>query len=68
MSQYNDYPADQIAAKLAEVIEFESKYGEKAITRAWRKWCTDDEYRMREWKFRQATTKNIESTKNYVTL
>lgn len=68
MSQYNDYPADQIAAKLAEVIEFESKYGEKDITKAWRKWCTDDEYRIREWKFRQATANNIKLTKDYTTL
>jgi|TARA_R110000823_G_C15669589_1_gene472969 hypothetical protein len=68
MSQYNDYPADQISAKLAQVIEFESKYGEKPITKAWRKWCTDDKYRQNEWKFRQATANNVKSNINYITL
>lgn len=54
MSQYNDYPVDQIAAKLAQVVEFENKYKPNSTTKAWRKWCTDHDYRQKEWEFRQS--------------
>jgi|TARA_B110001452_G_scaffold39744_1_gene30477 hypothetical protein len=60
-SEYNDYPADEIAAKLKQVIAFENKYKPNSITKSWRKWCTDDEYRKREWSFRQATANNLKS-------
>ena len=50
---YKDYPADKIAAKLKQVQEFEAKYGESTRTIAWKKWCTDINYRKREWQFRQ---------------
>ena len=54
-TQFKDYPAEQIQAKLNQVIEYESKYGSNNITKAWRKWCESIEYRKREWEFRQAT-------------
>ena len=63
--QYNDYPAEQIAAKLKQVEEFESKFGEKPSSKAWRKWCTDAKYRQNEWKFRQATAANIKPNVDY---
>ena len=52
--QFNDYPSDQIQAKLKQVTEFEAKYGESTRTKAWKKWCTDTKYRQNEWQFRQA--------------
>lgn len=65
MSQYKDYPADQIAAKLKQIDEFEAKWGEKPVSKAWRKWCTDYEYRKREWQFRQSVANSIKPDINY---
>lgn len=65
MSQYKDYPADQIAAKLKQIDEFEAKWGEKPVSKAWRKWCTDYEYRKREWQFRQSVANSIKPNINY---
>ena len=62
MSEFKDYPADQIAAKLKQVYEFENKYKPNTTTKAWRKWCTDPEYRKREWQLCQNVAKSI--TKN----
>lgn len=53
MKEFKDYPAEKIADKLNQVIEFEAKYGESMRTTAWKKWCTDVNYRRREWAFRQ---------------
>ena len=53
--EYKDYPQEKITAKLKQVEEFESKYGESTRTIAWKKWCTDINYRRREWEFRLAT-------------
>ena len=50
--------SEQIAAKLKQVEEFEAKYGENTTTRAWRKWCTDEQYRNREIQFRNAVSKS----------
>ena len=61
-SEFKDYPADKIAAKLKQVEEFENKYKPNVTTRGWRKWCTDPEYRKREWQLRQNVAKSI--TKN----
>lgn len=55
-TQFKDYPADQIQAKLNQVIEYESKYGSNTVTQAWRKWCESIEYRKREWQFRQGVS------------
>lgn len=52
--QFKDYPAEQIAEKLAQVEDFEKNYGVNNRTKSWRKWCTDYEYRKREWQFRQS--------------
>ena len=65
MSQYKDYPADQIAAKLKQIDEFEAKWGEKPVSKAWRKWCADYEYRKREWQFRQSVANSIKPNINY---
>ena len=54
VTQFKDYPAGQIQAKLNQVIEYESKYGSNTVTQAWRKWCESIEYRKREWQFRQS--------------
>ncbi len=54
--------SEQIAAKLKQVEEFEAKWGENTTTRAWRKWCTDEQYRNREIQFRNAVA---ESAKVY---
>ena len=51
--EFKDYPAKQIADKLKQVEEYETKYGSNTITIAWRKWCTSPEYRKNEWQFRQ---------------
>ncbi len=42
-----------IIDKLQLVDEFETKYKPNTHSIAMRKWCTDYEYRKREWKFRQ---------------
>jgi hypothetical protein len=52
-SKFKDYPADQIAAKLKQVQEFEAKYGESLRTKSIKKWCTNAKYRQDEWQFRQ---------------
>mgnify|MGYP003133547098 FL=1 len=50
---FKDYPQEKIQAKLKDVEEFEAKYGTSNLTESWRKWCTDYEYRKREWQWRQ---------------
>ena len=55
MTKFKDYSKQMIADKLKQVQEFEAKYGECTRTVAWRKWCTDANYRKREWQFRQAS-------------
>ena len=55
--QFKDYDADKIAAKLKQAQDFESKYGVNDTSKAWIKWCTDYEYRKREWQWRQGLAK-----------
>jgi hypothetical protein len=62
--EFKDYDAKKIAAKLKQVQEFEAKYGENDSVRGWKKWCTDYEYRKREWKFRQGIAKYNENPLN----
>ena len=50
--------SEQIAAKLKQVEEFEAKWGENTTTRAWRKWCTDEQYRNREIQFRNSVAES----------
>ena len=51
--QFTDYDAEAIAAKLKQVNDFEAKYGENDMSKSWRKWCNSQEYRRREWLWRQ---------------
>ena len=60
--KFKDYPADQIQAKLKQIDEFEAKYGPKATSKSWRKWCTDYKYRKQEWQFRQNLANSIQNT------
>ena len=55
--QFKDYNADKISAKLKQVQEFEAKYGANDTSRGWIKWCTDVNYRKREWQWRQNIAK-----------
>ena len=64
--KFKDYPADQIQAKLKQVDEFEAKYGPKATSKSWRKWCTDYNYRKQEWQFRQNIAKSMEYKQNTI--
>jgi hypothetical protein len=64
-NKFNDYPSDQIQAKLKQVVEFESKYGESSRTKSWKKWCTDTEYRQNEWRFRQNVANSINPNVDY---
>jgi site-specific recombinase len=48
-----------IKNKLRQVEEFEAKHGENHITRSRRKWCTDEQYRANETKFRQAIANTV---------
>ena len=52
---------EAIENKLKQVEEFEAKYGETHITRSWRKWCNDEQYRANEKKFREAIANTIKS-------
>ena len=63
--KYKDYPQDQIDAKLKQVEKFELKFGVKPISKSWRKWCTDSEYRQNEWKFRQNIANSIKPNVDY---
>ena len=50
---------EMIAEKLKQVDEFEAKYGVNIETKAWRKWCTDEQYRRREQEFRNGVANTI---------
>lgn len=43
-----------IAKKLQQIDEFEANFNPNTDSRAMKKWCTDYEYRKREWEFRQS--------------
>ena len=53
-NKFKDFDPAKIAAKLKQVEEFEVKYGSNDMTKAWYKWCTNYEYRKKEWEWRQA--------------
>lgn len=46
-----------ITKKLKQIDEFEANYNPNTNSRAMYKWCTDYEYRKREWEFRQSLAK-----------
>ena len=58
---FKDYDASKIAIKLKQVEDFEAKYGENNTSRGWKKWCTDINYRKREWQWRQNLAKGNEA-------
>ena len=64
--QFTDYDADKIAAKLKQVEDFEAKYGENDMSKSWRKWCNDHQYRRREWLWRQNLAKANEELNNTI--
>lgn len=66
MKQFVDYPAEKIAEKMKTVEEFEAKWGENTMSRAWRKWCTSYEYRKREWEWRQSLAASVRPDVNYL--
>lgn len=50
---------EQIAEKLKQIEGFEARFGPNLETRAWRKWCTDPQYRKREQEQRNAVADYI---------
>lgn len=42
-----------ITDKLQQIDEFEANFRPNTASKAMYKWCTDYEYRKREWQFRQ---------------
>jgi len=44
-----------ITKKLQEIDEFEANFRPNTASKAMYKWCTDYDYRKREWQFRTAT-------------
>lgn len=50
---------EMIAEKLRQVYEFEAQFGANVETKAWRKWCTDEQYRRREQEQRNAVANYI---------
>ena len=52
---------EAIENKLRQVEEFEAKYGENHITRSWRKWCTNEQYRLKEIQFREAISNTVKA-------
>ena len=57
MMEFVDYPQDKIQAKLKQAQEFEARFGSNDTSRGWIKWCTDVNYRKREWQWRQNIAK-----------
>jgi len=53
-----------ITKKLQQIDEFEANFNPNTTSRAMKKWCTDYEYRKREWQFRNAVA-NYASVKGH---
>ena len=64
-TQFTDYPASQIKAKLQQCLDYEAKYGECLTVTSWKKWCNSYDYRKREWEFRQNVAKSINFNTDY---
>jgi hypothetical protein len=64
-TQFKDYPASQIKAKLQECIDYEAKYGTNDVVTAVKKWCKSYEYRKKEWEWRQNVAASIKPNVNY---
>lgn len=67
--QFKDYPQEKIQEQLDRVREFKAEHPKLAnLTKilAWEKWCTDYDYRKREWEFRQAVAASVQPNVNYL--
>jgi hypothetical protein len=53
-----------IIDKLQQIDEFEATYKPNTNSIAMKKWCTDYEYRKREWQFRQGIARWNEQPKH----
>jgi hypothetical protein len=62
--KYKSLGKEAIAAKLKQINEFESKYKPNSSSIGMRKWCTDYNYRKREWEWRQSLSNYIISNNN----
>ncbi len=68
MAEFKDYPAEKIAEQAKKVRKFKADFPQLAeITRtnAWEKWCNSDEYRKREWEFRQNLAAAVQPNIDY---
>ena len=63
---YKKLGEEAIIAKLQQIDEFEANFKPNTHSIAMKKWCTDYEYRKREWKFRQGIAKYAENPLNMV--
>ncbi len=63
---YKKLGEEAIVAKLQQIDEFEANFRPNTHSIAMKKWCTDYEYRKREWKFRQGIAKYNENPLNMV--
>jgi len=61
---YKKLGEEAIIAKLQQIDEFEANFRPNTHSIAMKKWCTDYEYRKREWKWRQNIVKLRESNIN----
>ena len=61
---YKKLGEEAIIAKLQQIDEFEANFKPNTNSIAMKKWCTDYEYRKREWKWRQNIVKLRESNIN----
>ena len=64
-TEFIDYPASQIKAKLQQCLDYEAKYGECLTVTSWKKWCNSYDYRKREWQWRQNVAKSINFNTDY---
>ena len=55
----------QLKAKLKQVEDFESRWGECTESRAMRKYCTDPKYRERVHQFNKASAETIKHYNRY---
>ena len=47
-TEFKDYPASEIEAKLQQCLDYEAKYGECMTVTSWKKWCNSYEFRKNE--------------------
>ena len=61
---YKKLGEQAIIDKLQQIDEFEANFRPNTHSIAMKKWCTDYEYRKREWQFRQGIAKWNENPLN----